>query len=113
MLIESYSFGSIVIDGKRYSSDVVIFPERVNSSWWRKEGHSLCREDIKEMIAEKPDVLVIGTGDSGLMQVPVELKEYIKSQGIELIVKRTEEASRVYNELSPLRKVVAALHLTC
>lgn len=113
MVIESYSFGSIVINGQKYSSDVIIFPERVKGSWWRKRGHSLCREDIGEALAERPDILIIGTGDSGLMQVPGELEEYINSQGIELMVKRTAEASRIYNELSSLRKVVAALHLTC
>lgn len=112
-MIESYSFGSIIIDGKRYSSDVIIFPDRVRGSWWRKEGHSLCKEDIEEIIAEKPEVLVIGMGDSGLMQVPAETREYIESQGIELIVKRTEEASKTYNELSPLKRVIAAFHLTC
>ena len=113
MVIESYSFGSIVIDGKRYGSDVLIFPGQVKSSWWRKEGHSLCKEDIEEIIAGKPDVLIVGTGDPGLMQVPKETEEYVKAQGIELIVKRTKEAVKVYNEFSSSRKVVAALHLTC
>jgi len=29
--IESYGFGEIVIDGRRYSSDVIVYPERVDS----------------------------------------------------------------------------------
>jgi hypothetical protein len=28
-MIDSYDFGAIVIDGKRYSSDVIIYPDRV------------------------------------------------------------------------------------
>ena len=47
MLIESYSFGKISINGKIYHSDVIIFPDRVYDSWWRKEGHILHLEDLK------------------------------------------------------------------
>lgn len=36
-MINSYDFGRIVVDGKAYTSDVIIFPDRVNSYWWRKE----------------------------------------------------------------------------
>jgi len=34
-MIESYSFGQMVIDGQEYTSDLIIFPDRINSSWWR------------------------------------------------------------------------------
>ena len=34
--IESYSFGEVVIDGKRYRSDVIVFPDRVKPNWWRE-----------------------------------------------------------------------------
>jgi hypothetical protein len=32
MIINSYNFGSITINGKVYHSDVIIFPDRVKSS---------------------------------------------------------------------------------
>ncbi len=47
--IDSYHFGQIVVNGKNYSSDVVIFPDRVRDNWWRKTGHQLCVEDIAEL----------------------------------------------------------------
>ncbi len=50
MKIEHYSFGTITIDGKSYTSDVIIYPERVDSSWWRKQGHSLHIVDLKDVI---------------------------------------------------------------
>ena len=62
MRIDSYSFGIIMIDGKTYTSDVIVFPERVFSPWWRKEGHFLRMEDLAEVLREKPDIIVIGTG---------------------------------------------------
>jgi len=112
-VIESYNFGRIVIDGREFTSDVVIFPDRVDGSWWRKEGHVLGVDDVKEIVDAKPEVLVVGAGYSGLMKVNRKAKEQLRSSGIELIVTKTEEACEIYNELSKTRRAVAALHLTC
>ena len=114
-MIDSYDFGIIVIDGKRYTSDVIIFQDHINDNWWRKEGHRLGIEDIGEIIDAKPDVLIIGTGHSGLMRVPEETRGFIESKGIEMIIEKTKEACERYNNYkkSGLKRVVAALHLTC
>ena len=112
-MIDSYTFGKIVIDGNTYNSDVIIFPDRVDASWWRKEGHKLHIEDITEIIQEKPEVLVVGTGNTGLMRVLPETKRYIESKGLELVIEKTEEACKIFNELSKSKRVIAALHLTC
>lgn len=112
-MIQSYSFGRIVVDGCEYTSDVIIFPDRVKGNWWRIEGHSLHPEDLEEVVEEEPDVLVVGKGSSGLMTVPSETKEYLKSRGIELIAEPTKKACQTFNELSKKKKAVAAFHLTC
>src|SRR3989304_6661984 len=70
MKIEHYSFATITIDGKSYTSDVIIYPERVDSSWWRKQGHSLHIVDLKDVIPAGPEILIVGTGHSGGMVVP-------------------------------------------
>lgn len=113
MRIDSYEFGRIVVNGKAYDQDLIIFPDEVRSGWWRREGHELCVDDIREVIEEKPEVLVVGTGDSGLVKILDEVKDRLKKEKIDLIAKQTEEACALYNKLSPRRKVVAALHLTC
>jgi len=112
-MINSYEFGYIVIDGKSYTSDVIIYPQRIDANWWRKEGHLLFPQDIKEVIEEKPEVLIIGTGDFGLMKVPPETLKYIKSKGIEVKTKPTRLACQLYNEIYNSQKTIAALHLTC
>jgi hypothetical protein len=112
-MIDSYDFGHIVIDGKAYTSDVIIFPDRVNSHWWRKEGHELCVDDLVDVLNQKPDVIVVGTGNPGLMKVLPETEKLIKSQGIELIVQPTKEACQSYNQISSSQNVIALLHLTC
>jgi len=112
-IVDSYQFGQIVINGKKYTSDVIIFPDRVKDNWWRKTGHELCRDDIADVIAENPEVLVVGTGASGLVKVLPEVKQSLEAQGIKLIAEPTSEACNTYNQLCHSQKVVAALHLTC
>jgi hypothetical protein len=112
-MIDSYDFGQIVIDDKRYTSDVIIYPDNVNSSWWRKEGHELCIDDLEDVLDKKPDVIVVGTGNPGLMKVLPETEKLIESKGIKLIVQPTREACKTYNLLSSSQKVIALLHLTC
>ena len=112
-MIEGYTFGQLSIDGKTYTSDVLIYIDRVDDDWWRKEGHLLLPEDLEEALKGRPDILVVGTGNSGLMKVPPFTKEWITSQGIELIAQPTDKACTTYNELHTSREVVAALHLTC
>jgi len=113
-VINSYDFGRIIVDGQRYTSDVIVLPDRVKDSWWRREGHRLHIEDIERVIQkEKPDVLVVGTGYSGLMRVLPETEKYLKSNGIELIAQSTREACETFNRLVKSKRVMAALHLTC
>jgi hypothetical protein len=112
-MINSYDFGRIVIDGKAFTTDVIIFPDRVEDEWWRKDGHILHVADIESVVEEKPEVLIVGTGKYGIMKVLSQTREYIESKGIELIVEPTEKACEIYNKISQAKKVVAALHLTC
>ena len=113
MKIEHYSFGKIIIDGKSYTSDVIIYPDRVSASWWRKEGHNLDIADLTDVIKAKPDVLVVGTGYSGAMRVPQETLTHLESKGITVKVSRSSEAVELFNTLQTDKNVIAALHLTC
>ncbi len=112
-MIDSYEFGRIVIGGETYDADVLIFPDHVRASWWRRAGHTLCLDDIGEILEMSPEVLVVGQGASGLMRVLDEVKEELDRRGIELVCARTSKACDIYNDLSMERKTIAALHLTC
>ncbi len=111
--IDSYQFGMIVVNGQKYSSDVIIFPDRVKDDWWRKSGHQLCLEDITEVTAENPETLIVGTGESGLMKVLPEVEQAAETRGIKLIAETTDQACNTYNRLCHSQRVVAALHITC
>jgi len=112
--IESYSFGKMVYAGRTYTSDLIIYPLRVDNSWWRQKGHLLQMEDLKEILTEKPDILIVGTGSPGVMKVPNTLKNELENNGIELHVHRTGKAVQIFNTLvKEQKKVIAAFHLTC
>lgn len=113
MKITHYSFGSIAIDNETYTSDVIVYPKRVESSWWRREGHRLDIEDLAELLKTKPRVLIVGTGYYGNMRVPEETRSYLEANGIELHAARTADAVDLYNTMRDSAGTVAALHLTC
>ena len=110
-MIEDYGFGRIVIDGKTYTSDVIIFPKKVVDNWWRKDGHNLSIEDLTAVIEFRPKTLVIGTGASGIMKVKDETREFLESNGIKIIVEKTKKACDILNSLGT--DAVGAFHLTC
>ena len=113
MKIDEYAFGRIVIDGKTYTSDVIIYPDRIDASWWRKEGHLLHFEDLEKALAARPAILVVGTGAYGVMKVPRELVDRLAAAGFEVIVERTAKAVESFNRRQGAGTVLAALHLTC
>ena len=112
-IIDSYQLGLISVNGKQYTSDVIIFPDRVKDDWWRKSAHQLCLEDIAEVMAKNHEVLIVGTGVSGLVEVLPEVRQALNARGIKLIAQTTDKACHTYNQLCQSRRVVAAIHLTC
>ena len=112
--VEKYSFGEIVIDEKTYTRDLIITPSKIMPNWRRREGHELCLDDIKEVLEEDIEVLVIGAGYSGLMRVLPEVYEAAEKKGIRVITEKSAEACKIYNRLlSEGRRVALAIHLTC
>ncbi len=112
MKIQDYSFGRIKIEGQTYTKDVIILPERVFSPWWRKEGHRLSMEDLSEALNARPEVLIIGRGYAGVMRVPDELVKALQERGIDVVVQKTRDAVKTFNNIEG-KRVAAALHLTC
>jgi hypothetical protein len=113
MKIGHYSFGKIIIDGTTFTSDVIIYPDKINSSWWRKTGHNLEISDLTDVINTKPQVLVIGTGSFGAMKVPKETISHLEAKGIKVHVAKTGDAVELFNELQTDKVSIAAFHLTC
>lgn len=132
-MIEEYHFGSITIDGKTYNHDVEVRWAPKESlrgptgqavevlKWWRKKGHVIDVEDIQRAIEQNPEVIIIGTGESGLAKVTEETKNFVNEKGIELIIDITEETVKTFNiireesekEEGKQKRVIGLFHLTC
>ncbi len=112
--IDTSAFGFIVIDGKTYRSDLILYPDgRVDDAWWRKRGHSLSFDDIGVIVESRPEVIIVGTGVNGLLKPASGLAETLAEKGIEFIPLPNRKAVACFNELSSKKRVGACFHLTC
>lgn len=112
-MIDFYRFGEITVDGKKYNSDVIIFPDHVKADWGRRDCHQVCMLDVEEIVSLKPDVLVLGTGRPGLVEMLPETLRRLEDLSIRVIARDTIEACRIYNQICSSQRAVAAIHLTC
>lgn len=113
-MIDHVSFGTMVIEGETYRSDLIIYADgRVKAGWRRRAGHRLSCGDICDLTQGGVDVIVAGTGVSGRMKPDEDVHRELQQRGIEFIALPNDEAVVLYNRLSTKRRVIACFHLTC
>jgi hypothetical protein len=113
-MIDAYHFGAMTVKGKTHRNDLKIIGDQVIGDWWRLEGHALHEADIADILAAPVEVLVVGTGDSGRMEVTRRAAQALERRGIHLLALPTKQAVGVFNGLRTQGKRVAgAFHLTC
>jgi len=116
--VESTSFGKVIIDGKTYGDVLIVDNEVIprNKGLLRKvfgSSHKISEEEVKKLLEGDVEVIVIGTGQSGVLSVNPHIREKIKSANIELVVSKTPEAIKLFNSLAKEKKVNALIHTTC
>ncbi len=122
-MISEVSFARIVINGKEYNYDVVIYPDgrierrkkHLSKKYADLYNHTpLSREELEETLKDvKPEIIIIGTGLDGRMVVMEEAKKLAEERGIELIIDLTPKAIEKFNKLYKERKVLGIFHTTC
>lgn len=114
MKIESYRFGRMVIDGRTFTKDLIIYSDHVEANWWRAEGHHLQPEDLKTHLEKaRARILVVGTGQLGMMKVSEALRSSLEQMKIQLIAEKTDQAAAQFNQLGSAEGLMGAFHLTC
>ncbi len=115
LTIESYSFGNIKINGKVFTSDLIILPDSsILGNWYRKTGHALVRADIEALIAQKPDQIIVGTGAYDRMVIDPALENDLTDLRIDLKALPSKEAADLFNRTKKSdKKIGACFHLTC
>ncbi len=117
MRFESFSFGSIRIDGVTYEYDVVIERGKVRK---RNKKPSKELRDVyghtplssKEEMPWKCSRLIVGTGMGAALPVTDELKRNAKQRKVELIILPTAQAIEALKS-EDLDRTNAILHVTC
>jgi hypothetical protein len=76
-------------------------------------GHTICAEELEQLLTPECEALVIGTGQSGCAQLTRDAKELIAARQLELHIAESPKAIKDYNEICITRKTVALIHVTC
>ena len=113
-MIDSFSFGTMEIDGRQYTSDLIIYPDgHVQDGWWRARGHVLSINDIAGLLEKKPNIIIVGTGVNGRMKPAAHLNEYLAERDIEFLAGANDVAVKWFNEREASGTVGACFHLSC
>ena len=113
--IDAYSFGRMVIGGREYRSDLIIYPDgRIVDEWWRASGHRLRLDDLQSLLKASPEIIVAGCGSSGMLRPDPNLSNQLRDQSIRFFSAPSTEAVDIYNRLIQSDSMVGAgFHLTC
>ncbi|MEM4524852.1 MAG: MTH938/NDUFAF3 family protein [Methanothermobacter sp.] len=114
-MFQDCKFGMVNYDEKEYNHDIIVHVDgsvtpRKKEISRKKYGtsHILAQEEIEPLLDEKPEVIIVGSGVHGAL----ELGEI--SIEIDVIVLPTCKAVEKYNQLREEGKKVAAIvHVTC
>jgi len=117
--IDSTKFGEIKIDGKKYGQ-VLIIGEAVLERDEEKlrrlfdTTHKIGDWEIEQLLEGNPEVVIVGTGQSGALQVEEMFSERMQKSGIEVIAAIAPQAIEIYNKKTEQgKKVNALIHTTC
>ena len=114
-MFQDCKFGMVKYDEKEYNHDIIVHVDgsvtaRKKEISRRKYGtsHIMAEEEIKPLLHEEPDVIIVGSGVHGALRLgEISMKA-------DIIVSPTCKAVREYNQLKEEGKRVAAIvHVTC
>ena len=104
----NYSASSVTIKGAEYSENILVFNDHI-SEFSVNSIKDLTLDDLAEIIENKPDLIIFGTGN-GVVYPDFKLLENINSYGIGFEIMPIPALCRTYNFLiSESRKVACIL----
>lgn len=118
MKIDATEFGSITIEGKRYSHDVVCrlsghIEKRKKKLSKKRYGtsHVVSLDEAKFVYEKGCDVLVIGTGQHDNVCLAPDAAAFLDRKRCEVISLPTPSAVSVFNQTKA--KKIGLFHVTC
>lgn len=116
--IEGTRFGALAIDGATYDHDVVIRlsgeivkRKKKLSKTLHGTSHKLSGEEMAFVFEEGAELLVIGTGQYGRIELMDNAAAYLRERGCDVVLQKTPEALVTFNQ-APGPKI-GLFHVTC
>ena len=104
MRIKGSDFGKITIDGRTYEHDVIIrlsgdVEKRRKKLSKRQYGtsHMISKAEAKFVFEKGCDVVIVGSGHQGNVQLSPEARDYFQKKRCNVILQPTPEAIRTFN----------------
>ena len=117
-MIDGTRFGSITIEGKRFRRDVLI---RLGGEVAKRKkklskavygtSHLLSREEAQHVYQEGAERLIVGTGQSGLLELSEGAADYFRGKGCRVELWPTGQAIAAWNRAQGA--AIGLFHVTC
>lgn len=116
--ITHLTWGRLDVEGRNGSfKDAKLFPGGARGWDWYETGThhepGIQLADLEELLERSVSVVVLGRGFYERLQVCPETLQELEERNISVHTEQTEEAVRLYNELSESERVGALIHSTC
>ena len=108
-LITGYGDGYVAVNAQRYTSSVIVTPNRAVAEWDVRDFAALEPLHFQALLDLKPEIVLLGTGQHQQFPRPELMRVFFDARvGFEAM--DTRAACRTYNVLmSEAREVLAAL----
>ena len=112
-------FGGVKINGQNFRDVIVVGEEieerddqRLHQLFGR--AHWIGDWEVEKLLSNNPEIVIIGNGTGGLLEVTSEVEEKFKTAGVELRILLTPQAIAEFNKLyQESKRVNALIHTTC
>ncbi len=111
-------FGEITVGRKTYTHDVCILVDgrvkKRKKSVAREEyhtAHTLGPKELERVCQGGPEVLFVGTGESGAVKLNEEAQRYLSQRSIQCKAMPTPQVIEAYNKSA--KRKAALIHVTC
>jgi hypothetical protein len=111
-------FGEVVVGEKTFTGDVCITVDgnvkKRKKRLAREEyhtAHTLGPKELEKLCKGGPEILFVGTGESGSLKVSEEALRFLSQRSIQCKAMPTPEVADAYNKSN--RRKAAVIHVTC
>ena len=116
--ITHLSWGRLEVEGQSNPfKDAKLFPGGAREWDWNETGTDhepgIQPADVEELLEHGATTVVLSKGFYERLQVRRETLQELEEKNVSAHVEQTEEAVRLYNELSKSERVGALIHSTC